>query len=321
MTEEPTKNNPAKIDKCPECESTNLVNDYDTGEKICGDCGLVLYDQMIDKGPEKPVFTLEEFGKRIRYGAPQTLTMHDKGLSTSIDWHDQDSHGKKLNSEQKGQAWRLRKWHRRTRVRDSGERTLALGLADITKTADNLNIPQNSSIRETASVILRKAAEKKLIRGRSIQGLAAASVELACRQCVVPRSHTEISDASYVGKKELGRCYRFLRKELEYDVAPQMPGQFIPKFTSGNGYNEDMQKINAKAEEISYKILSAAKKLKLTSGRGPQGLAAAAGYIGTKLAGGKKTQIEFAKIYQVTEVTIRNRYSEMIERLMFEMTL
>jgi len=40
------------VDKCPECGSENLVHDYDTGETVCGDCGLVVYEQMMDKGPE-----------------------------------------------------------------------------------------------------------------------------------------------------------------------------------------------------------------------------------------------------------------------------
>jgi len=44
-------------DKCAECGSQNLVHDYDTGETVCGDCGLVLYEQMMDKGPEWRAFT------------------------------------------------------------------------------------------------------------------------------------------------------------------------------------------------------------------------------------------------------------------------
>jgi len=39
------------------------------------------------------------------------------------------------------------------------------------------------------------------------------------------------------------------------------------------------------------------------------------------LTGERKTQREIAEIAQVTEVTIRNRYKELVERLMFEISL
>jgi len=79
--------------------------------------------------------------------------------------------------------------------------------------------------------------------------------------------------------------------------------------------------MHGKVEEIAYKILDRATELKLTSGRGPTGLAAAASYIASVLTGERKTQREIADIAQVTEVTIRNRYKELVKRLMFEITI
>jgi len=72
------------VDKCPECDSSNLIHDYDTGETICGECGLVIHEQMMDKGPEWRAFTEEERVSRTRVGAPTSYTVHDKGLSTTI---------------------------------------------------------------------------------------------------------------------------------------------------------------------------------------------------------------------------------------------
>jgi transcription initiation factor TFIIB len=79
--------------------------------------------------------------------------------------------------------------------------------------------------------------------------------------------------------------------------------------------------MQGKVEEIAHKILTAAKALKLTSGRGPTGIAAAASYIASVLTGERKTQREIAEIAQVTEVTIRNRYKELVERLQFVISL
>ncbi|WP_323173261.1 TFIIB-type zinc ribbon-containing protein [Natrialba sp. PRR66] len=58
----------------------------DRGERICADCGLVLYKAEIEYGPEWRSFSNEEADGRSRVGAPVTELLHDKGLSTTIGW-------------------------------------------------------------------------------------------------------------------------------------------------------------------------------------------------------------------------------------------
>jgi transcription initiation factor TFIIB len=299
---------PRMIRKCPECGSNRLMRDYECAEIVCMNCGFVVAAKLADQGPEWRAFDDEQRAKRARAGAPLTFTIHDKGLSTMIDWHDRDVYGKRLAPGQKAQIYRLRKWQRRIRVSDATERNLAFALSEISKIANNLNLPKN--ILETASVIYRKAVKERLIRGRSIQGVTAAALYVACRQCGVARTLDEIAQASTVNKKEIGRSYRFLVKELDYFIPPLKPSQYITKFSN-------QLTMQGKVEEIAHKILAAAKELKLTSGRGPTGIAAAASYIASVLTGERKTQREIAEIAQVTEVTIRNRYKELVERLQF----
>ncbi|MCX8150877.1 MAG: transcription initiation factor IIB [Candidatus Bathyarchaeota archaeon] len=303
---------PSRVQACPECGSTRLMRDYECAEIVCMDCGMVVAAKIADRGPEWRAFDDDQRSKRTRVGAPLTYTIHDKGLSTTIDWHDKDVYGKSLSPGQKAQVYRLRKWQRRIRVSDATERNLAFALSEITKISNNLNLPKN--ILETASVIYRKAVKERLIRGRSIQGVTSAALYLACRQCGLPRTLDEISQASTVNKKEVGRSYRFLIKELNYSIPPLKPSQYITKFSN-------QLTMQGKVEEIAHKILTSAKNLKLTSGRGPTGIAAAASYIASVLTGERKTQREIAEIAQVTEVTIRNRYKELVERLMFQLSL
>ena len=303
---------PQKIQKCTECGSTRLMRDYECAEIVCMGCGYVVAAKLADQGPEWRAFDDEQRAKRARAGAPLTFTIHDKGLSTMIDWHDRDVYGKRIAPGQKAQIYRLRKWQRRIRVSDATERNLAFALSEISKIANNLNLPKN--ILETASVIYRKAVKERLIRGRSIQGVTAAAIYVACRQCKITRTLDEIAQASTVSKKEVGRSYRFLIKELNYFIPPSKPSQYITKFSN-------QLTMNGKVEEIAHKILNTAKELKLTSGRGPTGIAAAASYIASVLTGERKTQREIAEIAQVTEVTIRNRYKELVERLEFEIYL
>ena len=276
------------------------------------DCGFVVAAKLADRGPEWRAFNAEQRAKRARVGAPLTYTIHDKGLSTLIDWHDRDIYGKRLSPGQRALIYRLRKWQRRVRVSDAIERNLVFALSEISKIANNLNLPKN--ILETASVIYRRAVKEHIIRGRSIQGVASAAIYMACRQCGLARTLEEIAQASGIHKKEVGRNYRFLIKELDYFIPPLKPSQYITKFSS-------QLTTQGKVEEIAHKILTTARELKLTSGRGPTGIAAAASYIASVLIGERRTQREIAEIAQVTEVTIRNRYKELVERLMFTVSL
>ena len=303
---------PLKVQQCPECGSSRLMRDYECAEIVCMNCGFVVAAKLADRGPEWRAFNAEQRAKRARVGAPLTYTIHDKGLSTMIDWHDRDIYGKRLSPGQRAQIYRLRKWQRRIRVSDATERNLAFALSEISKIANNLNLPKN--ILETASVIYRRAVKEHLIRGRSIQGVTSAAIYVACRQCGLARTLEEIAQASGISKKEVGRSYRFLIRELDYFIPPLRPSQYITKFSS-------QLTMQGKVEEIAHKILTTARELKLTSGRGPTGIAAAASYIASVLTGERKTQREIAEIAQVTEVTIRNRYKELVERLMFIISL
>ena len=289
-----------------------MIRDYENSEIVCMDCGFVAAAKIADRGPEWRAFDNEQREKRARAGAPVTFAIHDKGLSTVIDWRNRDSRGKRIPADQKAQIYRLRKWQRRIRVSDASERNLAFALSEMSKITNNLSLPR--SILETASIIYRKAIREHLIRGRSIQGISAASIYIACRQCGLARTLDEIAAASSMSKKEIGRSYRFLVRELDYFIPPAKPSQYVSKFS-------DQLAMQGNVEEIASKILKRARELRLTAGRGPTGIAAAASYIASLLVGERRTQREVAEIAQVTEVTVRNRYKEISERLLFFMTL
>jgi len=184
---------------CPECGSSQVIEDLTRGERICAGCGLVLSDHHIDTGAEWRAFSSEEADARSRVGAPMRYTVHDKGLSTVIDWRDRDTSGRKLSPSRRSEIYRLRKWQIRSRVHGSIDRNLAQAMSELERLASQLSIPK--SIRELAALLYRKSIIKKLVRGRSIEAMVAATLYAACRIRQKPRPLDEVADASRVDRR------------------------------------------------------------------------------------------------------------------------
>jgi len=292
--------------QCPECTSASLVKNADGSELVCEECGLIIEEDQIDPGPEWRAFNHSERQSKSRVGAPTTQTMHDKGLTTTIDWKNKDAYGRSLSSEKRTQMHRLRKWQERIRTKDAGERNLQFALSEIDRMSSALGVPR--SVREVASVVYRQALNEDLIRGRSIEGVATSALYAACRNEGIPRSLNEVEEVSRVERKEIGRTYRYVAQELGLEMKPVDPTKYVPRFASELELSEEVQ---AKAIEI----INTTAEQGLLSGKSPTGYAAAAIYAASLLCNEKKTQREVATVAQVTEVTIRNRYQEQIEAM------
>jgi transcription initiation factor TFIIB len=289
--------------RCPEC-SGQLASDTEHGETVCVDCGLVVEEDEIDRGPEWRAFDSSEKDEKSRVGAPKTNMMHDKGLSTNIGWQDKDAYGKSLSSRQREKMQRLRTWNERFRTRDSKERNLKQALGEIDRMASALGLPDN--VRETASVIYRRALDEDLLPGRSIEGVSTSSLYAAARQAGTPRSLDEIAAVSRVEKDEIARTYRYVVRELKLEIQPADPESYVPRFASDLGLSDE-------AERRARSLLNTAKEQGLHSGKSPVGLAAAAVYAASLLVNEKVTQSEVSDVANISEVTIRNRYHELLE--------
>ncbi|GAB3419665.1 transcription initiation factor IIB [Haloparvum alkalitolerans] len=288
---------------CPECGG-QLASDTEHGETVCADCGLVVDDDEIDRGPEWRAFDSNERDSKSRVGAPTTNMMHDKGLSTNIGWQDKDAYGNSLSSSQRQKMQRLRTWNERFRTRDSKERNLKQALGEIERMASALGLPDN--VRETASVIYRQALEQDMLPGRSIEGMATASLQAAARMEQVPRSIDEIAAVSRVDAEEFKRAYRYINRELKLEIKPADPVQYVPRFASDLDVPDE-------TERLARELLEDAKKQNVHSGKSPVGLAAAALYAAGMLTNLDVTQAEVSEVTDMSEVTIRNRYQELLE--------
>ena len=291
------------VKKCPECDGVNITYDPNLGEVICNDCGLVIEEKMVDTGIDFQG-KFDKDGKKGRSGAPMSMQKFDKGLTTNVG---EISDIYKLEPGQTRKFLRLKKWQER--VSTSIERNLRLAMAELRVIASYLTLP--NVVKDEASRIYNYVLQRGLVRGRSMESVIAACLYAACRSYNIPRTLDEMATASDVERKEIGRTYRFIIRKLGIRVKQSSPKDYISRFSS-------VLKLSPRTQNEALKVLQDAEEVELTSGRGPAGIAAAALYVAALINDEKKTQREVADIAGITEVTIRNRYKELIEKLKLE---
>jgi len=300
---EPDETTSAREDCCPEC-GADLERDAAHGEVSCRECGLVVDEDVVDRGPEWRSFEDGGDDNRSRVGAPTTNLMHDKGLSSVIGWQDTDAYGNSLSGRKRRQMARLRKWDERFRARDDQERNLKQALGEVERMTSALGLPD--TVGETAGVVYRRALDADLLRGRSIEGVATAAVYAAARQAGVPRSLDEVANVSRVERLRVQRAYRQVSRELGLEVPPTDPREYVERYAS------DLDLPNETAR-LARDLLDDAIDANVHSGKSPTTMAGAAVYAAARLTNREVTQADVSDVANVARVTIRSRYKELLD--------
>ena len=294
------------VKMCPNCGSRRIVRDYERGELVCSDCGLIIVEKIMDSGAEWRSFDTDPTVSKARTGSPLKYIRPDKGLTTEIDLYNRDIRGIKIKGKKVAQMSRMRKWHKRSSISSSIERNLMIALNELDRIASYLGLSKD--VREDAALLYRQTAEKGLVRGRLIENVVSAVLYATCRKHYIARTLDEIAQVSGVDRKEIGRTFRFIANELNLNIPLGGPEQLIPRAVS---------RLNLSANTIKLinEYYDRANKKNLILGRGPQGVIAAIIYIACETNNEKRTQKDIAEALGVTEVTIRNRYKEIAEEI------
>src|SRR5574338_440915 len=286
-------------DRCPRCANGAMLTDGSTGEMFCNTCGFVATERVEEEGPEWRSFSKEEGENRTRTGTPTSLAMHDMGLATIIGQADKDASGKPLTSSMKSTIERLRTWDSRSQVHEPVDRNFRQAFSELDRLKDKLAL--SDAVIEKTAYIYRKALDKGLVRGRSIPGLVAAALYAAGRDTETPRTLSEVANGINIEGQDVARCYRLLLRELDLKMPVVDPIKCVARIAS-------KAELSEKTKREAAKILKTAEENKISAGKDPMGLAAAALYVACVTNGENKTQRDVAEAAGVTEVTIRNRY-------------
>ncbi|TKX37138.1 transcription initiation factor IIB family protein [Halorubrum sp. CGM5_25_10-8B] len=286
---------------CPECHG-RLRRADDEVDTVCDDCGLVVSDARLDTNIK--LYTPNGIGNQdSRVGPASTNLLHDKGLSTVVGWQNTDANGNSLSGERRQQMRRLRRWDERFRRRSSADRNLMHALGEIDRMASALGVPD--SIRETGGVIYRRALDNGLLPGRAVESVATAALYAASRIDGVPRSIGEVSAVSRVEQIRVERAYRQISRELGLEIAPTDPRSFIGRIASDVGCTDT-------TEQEARRLAGIAVENGVHSGKHPVGIAAGSLYAAAKRCDESLRQADVAHATDVSEMTIRNRYPEIL---------
>jgi len=314
---------------CPNCnvnydnknDNRNIINDPESGEIICGICGLVLsIEKSQEIRPEWRNFNTEQSNNRIRTGMPTSLARHDMGLSTIIGRTDRDYTGNAIDTSIKSTIDRLRILDYRTQLHSSTDRSLKKAFSELDYLRDKLALPD--SVVEKTAYIYRKAQQRGMIRGRTVSAMLAAATYIACREIGVGKTLKDIAEGSNVKPKTLSQCYRTLLTELDIKTPMLDLMRCVAKVAS-------RMQLNEMTSRQAMGIMHNAMKSEASTGKNPMGLAAAVLYISyhnnniknsaqrkSNDSDDKRTQTSFAQASGITDVTLRNTVKSLKNQLL-----
>lgn len=188
---------------CKECKEDppNIVEDFSAGDTVCGSCGLVLGDRIVDTRSEWRTFTNDDQNNDdpSRVGDGANPLLNGAQLQTDIAFIGGASAKSRDLSRAQNKA-----------THDKSTQTLLAAYKHIGSLCDGIGIPKNVS--DTAKHLFKIVHDENAFRGKSQETVIAGCIFIACRQCKVPRTFREIFDLTKVSKPEIGRVFKHLER-------------------------------------------------------------------------------------------------------------
>ncbi|MGB7935256.1 MAG: transcription initiation factor IIB [Nitrososphaeraceae archaeon] len=293
------ESNPANKVQCTQCQNYTLVLDVLSSEYVCSTCGCVSNEKIYNN--DLPYLEKGEYKDKSRTGLPESLTISHKGLSTLIGLNDTDGRGKMLDPVQKETIQRLRTWNNRSQLNDSISRNLDKALKYLNNFGDKLYL--SPAVMENAAYIYRKAAMRKLAKGRSTVSLVAASIYAACREISIPKTISDIANVCNIPSKEIMSHYKLILKELSLKI-PVIQGIDYVTLISNR------LKLTEKTKREAIRIFSLVQHSRISIGKNPRAFAGAIIYIAAQDCNEFLRQVEVCQVADISTVSLRKRCKE-----------
>lgn len=295
------KINPKSPSYCEQCQKESIIFDNSANEFVCSSCGYVLSNDSLNNETIQGYIMQSDFNDRFRTGMPESLAVHHKGLSTLIGMGDTDARGKVLQPKQRMEIQRLRTWNSRSQLNDSVSRNLEKALKYLNNFGDKLCL--NQAVIESAAYIYRKAAVKKLAKGRSTIGLVGASLYAACREASTPKTILDVSEICNITSKELMSHYKLILNELDLNIPATKGPDYVTIISN-------RLKLSEKTKREALQIFGHVEQRGISIGKNPRAIAGAVIYLASQICDEFIRQVEICQVADISTVSLRKRCKE-----------
>src|ERR671930_1095937 len=286
---------------CNQCRSETVIFDMVSSEFVCSSCGCVANDKFFNGDNNNGFPTPSEYSDRSRTGMPESLAIHHKGLSTLIGMGDTDARGKALEPAQRMKMQRLRTWNNRSQLNDSISRNLEKALKFLNNFGDKLYLSQ--AVLESAAYIYRKAAIKRLAKGRSTLGLVGAALYTACRETATPKTISDVAAVCNLSSKDVMSHYKLILRELSLQI-PVLHGTDYVTLIANR------LKLSERTKREALRIFSLVQENGISIGKNPRALAGAVIYLASQNCNEFLRQVEICQVADISTVSLRKRCKE-----------
>ncbi|KAL9095545.1 MAG: hypothetical protein Q9163_006505 [Psora crenata] len=272
---------------CPDCKEVppNLVEEFSSGDMVCGSCGLVLGDRIVDTRSEWRTFSNDDQGgdDPSRVGDAANPLLNGAQLQTGI-------------ASTGGSGGRNRDLQRAQNKATHDKLTKALMTAykDIDAFCQSMSIP--NKVSDQAKYLFKQVYEAGAFRGKSQETIIAGVIFIACRQLGVPRTFREIFALTRVSKGKFNQNVDLYSSVLSTD-----PKELCERFCN-------QLRLSFQITKVSQEIAEKMDKGGMLAGRSPLSIAAACIYTASHLMGESKTAKDISAVAGVSDGTIRNAY-------------
>lgn len=294
---------------CPECRimPPDIVERFSEGDMVCGNCGLVLGDRIVDTRSEWRTFSNDDQGNDdpSRVGDAGNPLLDSNQLDTMISYGQPGSNlGRDLNRLQ-------------SKSNDKKDTVLQSAFSKISQMCEAFLLPK--MVQDAAKEAYKIVYDDRKLKGKSQESIMAAAIFIACRHSGVARTFKEIWALTSVPKKEIGRTFKIMEKLLlsagiklshttneEYSSSQTNAEDLMRRFCSHLGLPSQVTKA---AEHIARR----AKEEGTLAGRSPISIAAAAIYMASGLFAQNVTAAKIAEKTGVSDGTIKTSYKYLWE--------
>lgn len=317
---------------CPECQEfpPNLVENFSAGDTICGSCGLVLGDRMVDTRSEWRTFANDENGSDdpSRVGAAADPLLDGAQLETTIAWGDGGARARDLARAHSKLAT------------DSNNKVLKDNYVKIAAYCNNMHLPDDAT--KYAQETFKEIHDHRSFKGKNMVNTLAGCIFLASRKTGHDRTFRAITNATGVSKKDIGRAFKAIKNHRDEALkAKRRAGEFGssishwlsfandplgittgPDVDTGHATTQPSTliepmcqklKLNRSVIRVGQEVADQLKVTGVIAGRSPLSVAAVAVFFASHLMGQPKSAKEIASVADVSDGTIRTSYRPVIQ--------